>query len=101
MDDGRSMRAMETTLAASLNTGEGVGLVGRAHCPIPPSSGLAPTNQVTGDVKNTRISSRDPRNLACAFSSRLLQLGSLKGVHAVRPPVSIKGNNAQQNLSLP
>ena len=48
---GRSMRAMETTPAASLNTGEGVGLVGRAYCPIPPSSGLAPTNLVTGHVK--------------------------------------------------
>jgi len=51
MDDGRSMRAMETTLAVSLNTGEGVGLVGRTQCPIPASSGLVPTNQVTGDVK--------------------------------------------------
>jgi len=31
MDDGRSMRAMETTPTASLNTGEEVALVGRAQ----------------------------------------------------------------------
>jgi hypothetical protein len=35
-----------------LNLDLSLGLsMGRAQCPIPSSSGLAPTNQITGDVK--------------------------------------------------
>ena len=50
----------------------------RAQCPIPSLSGLAPTNQITGDVK-IHVFPHVIHAISCEFSSRILQLASLRG----------------------